>query len=66
MKLDALKQYKSYSYFMVTIILFIISLIFITILYLQWDNKIPEADYKIEINLPIMDWASYENLSKKY
>lgn len=66
MKLEALKQYKSYSYFMVTVILFIISLIVLAILYFQWDNKIPESEYKIEINLPIMDWASYENLSKKY
>lgn len=57
------RNWKEYWLFYVVIALFAITLIFGAILYSKWDNPVEENG--VEVNLPIIEWAKYTNLSKQ-
>ncbi len=63
--ISKLKKYGDYKFFIATILLFSISLIFLLFIYLNWNKQIESDGYEIEINLPIINWGTYESLSKK-
>ena len=56
-------NWKQYWLFYLILGLFFLTLIFGIILYSKWDN--PVDDDGVEVNLPIIEWVKYTNLSKQ-
>ena len=61
-----LKKYKNYLSFAVSTLLFILIIAYSVILYAGWDNDLGDGADLFEVNLPIIDWQKYTNLSKQY
>lgn len=61
-----IKKYKNYLTIILTVILFLTILIFNLIIYLNWDGDISNEENSVEVNLPIIEWAKYTDLSKQY
>lgn len=61
-----LKDYKNYWAFILSVILFLIMAILSLKTYLHHREPINNDEYEIEVNLPIMNWGKYTNLSKQY
>lgn len=61
-----LKDYQEYWPFFLSIIFFIIIIIFSSVIYLRWDNGIEDDESLVEITLPVIKWGKYTNLSKKH
>jgi len=55
---------KNYAYFLASLVLFIIIAIYSTIIYINWNEEIDKSTIAVEINLPVIDWNKYLNLSK--
>ncbi len=52
------------SFGLVTAI-FLVMVAFLGLLWLKWDRIEPPSDDVLEINLPVIDWAHYLDLSKR-
>lgn len=61
-----LKNYKNYLQFLVSIVLFVVILIYSLVIYFGWNNPIDKSKQEIEVALPVIDWQKYTNLSKQY
>jgi hypothetical protein len=65
-----LKNLRQYLLFIIITALFVITVIICLFIYLKLNNEVPEGDLEngmsVEINLPVIEWGKYENLSKKY
>ena len=61
-----LKIYKSYTAFILSVIFFITIIFLTAYIYIKWDEPIIAEKNPVEVNLPIMNWASYNDLSKQY
>lgn len=57
-------HFKTYSYLLAGTILFAIIIGYSAFIYLNWDKEIDPSETAIEINLPVIDWNKYLNLSK--
>ncbi len=55
---------KTYSYLLASTILFVIIIGYSAFIYLNWGKEIDPSETAIEINLPVIDWNKYLNLSK--
>lgn len=62
-----IKSMKKFLPFLALLIMSLSIIVFTGIIYSKWTQPIDEKKVKqVEINLPIIDWAGYTNLSKKY
>ena len=61
-----LKKYKEYGAMVLCAVLFIASLIYLGILYISWDKPLDSKADVVEVNLPVIEWAKYMELSKQY
>ena len=61
-----IKEYKNYLPFAVSVILFLIVMIYGGYLYTTWEQTAPQEEMEIEVNLPIVNWSKYTSLSKQY
>lgn len=62
-----IKNIKNFLPFLALLLMSLSIIIFVVMLYSKWAQPIDEKKIKqIEVNLPIIDWAGYTNLSKKY
>lgn len=52
--------------FYVSVFLFVVSLIFSAFIYATWDSPVELEEHSVEVNLPIINWERYSNLSKQY
>lgn len=57
------KNWKEYWLFYIIIGLFALTLMFGAVFYSQWNNPVEEKG--VEVNLPIVEWMKYTNLSKQ-
>lgn len=57
---------KDFFPFLISSLLFLATLIFSLNVYVHWDDPVEKPISLIEVNLPIIDWESYSNLSKTY
>lgn len=60
-----LQKYKNYLPFITSTILFLIIIIYSLIIYINWNKKLPDNETSVEINLPVINWDKYMNLSKQ-
>jgi Na+/melibiose symporter-like transporter len=64
------KNSKQYILFITITALFVITIIMCIFVYFKLNEKVKENDLEnkmsVEINLPVIEWGKYENLSKKY
>lgn len=60
-----LNRYKSFLPFIVSIILFVIAGIFALTAFISLNNPVEKDETSVEVNLPVVNWAKYSNLSKK-
>lgn len=69
MKID-LKIFRQNIHFIIITALFIITVITCLVVYFKLNNAVTEKDLEdkisLEINLPVIEWGKYQNLSKKY
>ncbi len=56
---------KNHIYFITSLVLFVIIIGYTSVIYIGWDKEIEEAESDVEINLPVIDWNKYLNLSKQ-
>lgn len=56
---------KNLIIFSISFLLTFISLIYLFFIYLNWDKEIDKSNISVEVNLPIIDWDKYMQLSKK-
>lgn len=55
---------KHYIYLITTTILFVIIVVYSSAIYAKWDNQLDPSEAAIEINLPVIEWNKYLDLSK--
>jgi|SaaInlStandDraft_3_1057020.scaffolds.fasta_scaffold39363_3 hypothetical protein len=60
-----INRYKSFFPFIISIVLFIIAAIFALTTLLGLDDPVEKSENSVEVNLPVVNWAKYSNLSKK-
>lgn len=60
-----LQKYKNYLPFILTTILFLLIILFSLILYINWNKKLTNGETSVEINLPVINWDKYMDLSKQ-
>lgn len=60
-----LQKYKNYLPFILTTILFLLIILFSLILYINWNKKLSDGETSVEINLPVINWDKYMDLSKQ-
>lgn len=60
-----LQKYKNYLPFILTTILFLLIILFSLILYINWNKKLTNGETLVEINLPVINWDKYMDLSKQ-
>ena len=60
-----IKDCKCYFPFVVSIILFAITLFWFISAHIGWDDS-GEEKLELEINLPVIEWSKYTSLSKQY
>lgn len=60
-----LQKYKNYLPFILTTILFLLIILFSLILYINWNKKLTDGEPSVEINLPVINWDKYMDLSKQ-
>ncbi len=60
-----LQKYKNYLPFIISTTLFLIIIIYSLIIYINWDKKLQNNETNVEINLPVINWDKYMNLSKQ-
>ena len=65
MKLSIAK-YKEYFPFIASILMCFIAIIFLSIIYFNWDKTVEPEEYLVEVSLPIINWQGYGDLSKQY
>lgn len=67
MKLNILQNHKE---FIITLVIFIITIIFCLFLAVTWNtppnDPILKEETTVTVNLPIIDWNKYSTLSKQY
>jgi len=56
---------KSYILIGVSLLLFVISLAEVLVYRSGWDDPVDEMESSVQINLPVIDWDRYLNLSKR-
>jgi len=56
---------KSYILIGVSLLLFVISLTEVLVYRSGWDDPVDEMESSVQINLPVIDWDRYLNLSKR-
>ncbi len=56
---------KNYIYLIATTVLFVIITIYSSVIYINWDKELDESETAVEINLPVIEWDKYLNLSKQ-
>lgn len=66
-----IKNLKTYLPFAILCGLLLITIIASIIIYLEYTEKLgsaktPDEALSLDINLPVIQWAKYESLSKKY
>lgn len=62
-----IKSIKNFLPLLALLLMSLSIIVFAVILYSKWTQPIDEKKIKqVEVNLPIIDWAGYTNLSKKY
>jgi hypothetical protein len=61
-----LKNIKVYLPFIISITLFLILIGSSVYIYSNWHNEKSPNGESVEINLPVINWGAYSNLSKKY
>lgn len=65
-----LKKLRQYLLFIIITAVFAIAVIACVIIYFNFNNEVKEKNLEdkmsLEINLPVIEWGKYENLSKKY
>lgn len=49
-----------------SVVLFIVLLVYGGILYLNYNEPTTQNGMTVEVNLPVIDWQKYQNLSKHY
>lgn len=62
-----IKVYKNYFSFIISIAIFIVIIGYSLFVYMKW-NVITDEKNKssVEVNLPVINWDKYSNLSKKF
>lgn len=55
---------KNKIIFIISSLLFVLGISFSFMVYLRWDNPIDPEEVSVEINLPVIQWQQYLNLSK--
>jgi len=55
---------KHYIYLITTTILFVVIEVYSSVIYAKWDNQLDPSDAAVEINLPVIEWNKYLDLSK--
>jgi len=61
-----IRRYKPYLSFLSLIALFLVLVIYTTLLYINWEKPLEKEAYELEVSLPIIDWQKYSSLSKQY
>jgi len=56
---------KEYIQLFLSFFFFLIVSLFSLFIYISWDKSIDEDLASVEINLPIISWEKYLNLSKQ-
>ncbi len=60
-----IKTIKRYLEFIIIVGLFIIVFGATFYIYLGWNDPVDSQESSVEVNLPVLKWAEYNNLSKK-
>jgi len=60
-----INRYKKLLPFIASIILFVIGGVFALFTMFSLDNPVEKPESSVEVNLPVMNWGQYSNLSKK-
>ncbi len=60
------KKYKDYIAFALSTLLFVMGMIYLAYSYIIWDDPVDMDGNSIEVNLPIIEWGKYTELSKQY
>ncbi len=58
------RNFRDYLWFYVAIGFFVFILIFLIFIYTAWDDEVEAQG--VEVNLPIIEWGKYLDLSKQY
>lgn len=61
-----LKKYKEYIIFIASVGLFLLILGYEAVVYFNYNKPVTENAITVEVNLPVIDWQKYQNLSKHY
>lgn len=56
---------KGYVFIAVSFAFFVFSIGYISYISLGWNEPIDESESSVQINLPVIDWDRYLNLSKR-
>jgi len=64
------KELKSYIAFLFISLMFLVNIITCTVIFISYRSVLestqgPEYNKYFEINLPVIEWGKYDNLSKK-
>lgn len=60
------KNFTDYLGLIAVVILFVVVMLYSVFLYLGWSETPVEIQDSVEINLPVIEWQKYSNLSKQY
>lgn len=61
-----LKNYREYTIFGLSVVFFVVLLVYGAILYVHYNGPTTKTNLTVEVNLPVIDWQKYQNLSKHY
>jgi hypothetical protein len=50
--------------FYLSVIFFVLIIFYASFVYINWDEPVVISEDSVEINLPVIDWARYLDLSK--
>lgn len=56
---------KSYFLIGMGVVFFVLSLALVFVYRSGWDDPVDEMESSVQINLPVIDWDRYLNLSKQ-
>ncbi len=61
------QKHKNYLHLIIIGVLFLITCAYSSMIYLKWDAEVGlDEETAVEVNLPIIDWRTYTELSKQY
>lgn len=60
-----INRYKKLLPFIASVVLFVIGGVFALFTVLSLDAPLENPESSVEVNLPVMNWGQYSNLSKK-